>query len=482
MLFNSLDFALFLPIVFVLYWFVFNKKIIIQNAFVLVASYFFYGWWDWRFLFLILFSSLVDFLIGKRLYQSTSKVTAKVLLWCSIIVNLGLLGFFKYYNFFVENFNAAFSLFGRELGIGFLHIILPIGISFYTFQTLSYTIDIYRGKLKPTKSFVDFAAFVSFFPQLVAGPIERAKDLLPQFYRKRNFDLNEAKDGLRQILWGLFKKMVVADNCAVFVDRYFADYQEYSGSTLLLGAFFFTIQIYTDFSGYSDIAIGTAKLFGFRLTKNFDYPYFARNIAEFWKKWHITLTTWFKDYVYFPMGGSRHGKARTLWNTIVLFLIIGFWHGAHWKFIVYGFINSLHFVPIILLGKQRKFKNRIAENSLFPSLRDFYGVLKTFVFLVLVRVFFRAESLSKAIGYLSEIFSYSLFSIPDFANKRDAVLVLFFIIIFINIEWVGRNENYALEKVGLNWKRPYRWSFYYAIIFCIFFFYGAQQQFIYFQF
>lgn len=482
MLFNSLDFALFLPTVFLLYWFVFNRKLSYQNLFVLGASYFFYAWWDWRFLFLILFSTVVDFLVGRYLHRTSDASKRKILLWTSILVNLGLLGFFKYYNFFVENFNAAFSLFGRELGVGFLHIILPIGISFYTFQTLSYTIDIYKKKLEPTNNFIDFAAFVSFFPQLVAGPIERAKDLLPQFYKKRTFDLEKGKDALRQILWGLFKKMVIADNCAFFVDRFFGDYQEYSGSTLLLGAFFFTVQIYADFSGYSDIAIGTAKLFGFKLTKNFDYPYFARNIAEFWKKWHITLTTWFKDYVYFPMGGSRQGKFKTLWNTIILFLIIGFWHGAHWKFIIYGFINSLHFVPIILLGKKRKFKKRVGGNNLFPNVNELYGILKTFTFLVLVRVFFRAESLPKALGYLSTIFSKSLFQFPAFADKKEALLVLFFISIFIAIEWLGRNQEYALEKLGLGWKRPYRWGFYYVIILCLFLFYGAQQQFIYFQF
>lgn len=482
MLFNSLDFAIFFPIVFILYWFVFQKKLAYQNLFVLAASYFFYAWWDWRFLFLILFSTVVDFLVGQQLQKTRRKNTRKILLWISILVNLGLLGFFKYYNFFVENFTNAFSFFGQDLNTSFLHIILPVGISFYTFQTLSYTIDIYRRELKPTTSFINFAAFVSFFPQLVAGPIERAKDLLPQFHTKRKFSIEASKDGLRQILWGLFKKMVVADNCAVFVDRFFEDYQDFSGSTLLIGAFFFTIQIYCDFSGYSDIAIGTSKLFGFKLTKNFDFPYFARNIAEFWKKWHISLTTWFKDYVYFPMGGSRLGKFRTLFNTVVLFLIIGLWHGAHWKFVVYGFINSLHFFPIILFGQKRKFSKKVAENRFFPNFRETYGILKTFTFLVLVRVFFRAESLEKGVGYLSEIFSTSLFSIPTFEDRKLALLTFFFILFFLLIEWLGKNNNYAIEKLGLKWNRPLRWGFYYLLIFCIFYFYGEQQQFIYFQF
>ncbi|MDX1471726.1 MAG: MBOAT family O-acyltransferase, partial [Flavobacteriaceae bacterium] len=328
MLFNSVEFAIFFPLVFAIYWLIGRRNLTLQNLFVLLASYTFYAFWDWRFLGLIIFSTLVDYSVGILLSKNFSKVKRKVLLGTSIALNLGLLGFFKYYNFFIESFVNAFSLFGQELRYSSLYIILPVGISFYTFQTLSYTIDIYRGKLSPTRNLLVFAAFVSFFPQLVAGPIERANHLLPQFLNKRNFSYQAASDGLRQILWGLFKKMVIADNCAVFVDRFFGDYQDYSGSTLLLGAFFFTIQIYCDFSGYSDIAIGTARLFGFDLMKNFNFPYFSRNIAEFWRRWHISLTTWFRDYVYIPMGGSWGSKAMQIRNTIVVFLIIGLWHGA----------------------------------------------------------------------------------------------------------------------------------------------------------
>ncbi|MDN3644276.1 MBOAT family O-acyltransferase, partial [Lutimonas halocynthiae] len=336
MLFNSLDFAIFLPIVFVLYWFVTNKNLKLQNLLIVVASYVFYGWWDWRFLSLILFSTLVDYTVGRKLRDENNGSRRLLLLWTSIIVNLGFLGFFKYYNFFLDNFIEAFSFFGYVFKAGSLQIILPVGISFYTFQTLSYTIDVYKKKLEPTKDFIAFAAFVSFFPQLVAGPIERATNLLPQFYKKRTFDSNKAIDGLKQILWGLFKKVVIADNAAQFANEIFNNSGDYSGSTLFLGALFFAFQIYGDFSGYSDIAIGTSRLFGFNLMKNFAFPYFSRDIAEFWRRWHISLSTWFRDYLYIPLGGSRGGLSMKIRNTFIIFIVSGFWHGANWTFIVWG--------------------------------------------------------------------------------------------------------------------------------------------------
>ncbi len=482
MLFNSIDFAVFIPIVFVFYWFVVNKSLKAQNIFLVLASYFFYAWWDWRFLSLIFFSTSLDFLIGQALYKEKKQFNRKILLWISISVNLGLLGFFKYYNFFLENFVEAFSLFGFNLRYSSLNIILPVGISFYTFQTLSYTIDIYRRQLQPTKNFIIFMAFVSFFPQLVAGPIERAKNLLPQFETKRDFNYDKAVDGLRQILWGLFKKMVIADNCAIFVDEFFGNYQSYTGSTLLIGAFFFTVQIYCDFSGYSDIAIGVSRLFGFNLMKNFAFPYFSRSIGEFWRCWHISLTTWFKDYFYIPLGGSRGNKWMQIRNTVLIFVVIGFWHGAHWKFIVYGLINVMPFIPLILLGKGKKHSKVVAYGRFFPSIKESLGILKTFGFLILARIFFRADSLSIAISYLSKIFSRSLFSIPDFANRKDALVILLLIIVFFFIEWLGRDCEYAIEKMGSQWKRHYKWGFYYSIVFCIFYFNAKQQQFIYFQF
>ncbi|WP_434036732.1 MBOAT family O-acyltransferase [Formosa sp. 4Alg 33] len=482
MLFNSIDFAVFLPIVFILYWFVCNTKLGIQNILIVLASYLFYAWWDWRFLSLILFSTIVDYSIGLALSKQEDSFKIKGLLWTSVFINLGLLGVFKYYNFFLENFVQAFSLFGGDLRYNSLNIILPVGISFYTFQTLSYTIDIYRKQLEPTKNFVSFMAFVSFFPQLVAGPIERARDLLPQFEAKRTFNFNKATDGLKQVLWGLFKKMVIADNCAIFVDEFFGNHDAYSGSTLLIGAFFFTIQIYCDFSGYSDIAIGVSRLFGFNLSKNFAFPYFSRNIGEFWRRWHISLTTWFRDYFYIPIGGSRGSKLFQIRNTILIFLVIGLWHGAAWKFIVYGLINAMHFLPLIIWGRKPFNKIKVQSTSLVPSANEVFGILKTFTFLVLVRVFFRADNLQIAVSYLSEIFSSSLFTIPEFANRTGAFVVFLGIIGFMSIEWLGKTNEYAIEKLGQTWRRPFRWAFYYILVFCIFYFYAKPQQFIYFQF
>ncbi|NRA94499.1 MAG: MBOAT family protein, partial [Psychroserpens sp.] len=345
MLFNSIDFAFFLPIVFLLYWFVVHKNLAWQNILLVIVSYVFYGWWDWRFLSLILFSTLVDYFIGLRMQKTERKSIRKYLLWTSIAVNIGLLMFFKYYNFFVDNFVSAFTFFGASINPSGLDIILPVGISFYTFQTLSYTIDIYREKLKPTQDFIQFAAFVSFFPQLVAGPIERATRLLPQFKVKHKFNAVEATDGLRQILWGLFKKIIIADNCATYVNIIFENYDTMSSYNLILGAVLFAFQIYGDFSGYSDIGIGTARLFGFRLMQNFAFPYFSRDIAEFWRRWHISLSTWFRDYVYIPLGGSRVSKWLNIRNVFIIFTVSGFWHGANWTFIAWGFLNALLFLP-----------------------------------------------------------------------------------------------------------------------------------------
>jgi alginate O-acetyltransferase complex protein AlgI len=373
MLFNSIDFAIFLPIVFLLYWFVVNKNLKLQNLLIVIASYLFYGWWDWRFLSLILFSTLIDYSVGRKLLNEGNITKRKILLWVSILVNLGFLGFFKYYNFFLDNFIMAFSFFGTPINAQGLNIILPVGISFYTFQTLSYTIDVYKRKLEPTKDFIAFTAFVSFFPQLVAGPIERATNLLPQFYKNRRFEYDKAVDGLRQILWGLFKKVVIADNCAQYANQIFNDTSDYySGSTLVLGAIFFTFQIYGDFSGYSDIAIGTSRLFGFNLKQNFSFPYFSRDIAEFWRRWHISLSTWFRDYLYIPLGGSRGGNWIKIRNTFIIFILSGFWHGANWTFIVWGGLNAIYFLPLLLLNKNRVNTNTVAQGRYLPSFKEFF--------------------------------------------------------------------------------------------------------------
>lgn len=482
MLFNSIDFAVFLPVVFILYWFFFQKNLKLQNLFIVLASYVFYGWWDWRFLSLIIFSTIVDYSIGVALSKEENQQRRKLYLWLSIIVNLGFLGFFKYYNFFLDNLITAFTFFGNELQASSLKIILPVGISFYTFQTLSYTIDVYRKKLNPTKDFVAFSAFVSFFPQLVAGPIERATNLLPQFYKKRKFEYNKAVDGLRQILWGMFKKIVIADNCAEFANEFFNNHTEYGGSGLLLGALFFTFQIYGDFSGYSDIAIGTSRLFGFDLKQNFAFPYFSRDIAEFWRRWHISLSTWFRDYLYIPLGGSRGGTSMKVRNTFIIFIVSGFWHGANWTFIVWGALNAIYFLPLLLAKKNRANIGDVAQGRLIPSIKDVLKITSTFLLTVLAWVFFRADSVSHAISYLGGIFSESLFSMPEFDNRTHAVEVLVLIGFLMFIEWLGRESQYGLEKLGLRWNRSLRMAFYLSIICLIFLFMGKEQEFIYFQF
>ncbi|QXP66303.1 MBOAT family protein [Polaribacter sp. AHE13PA] len=487
MLFNSIDFAIFLPITFVLYWFVTNKNLRLQNFLIITASYIFYGWWDWRFLSLILFSTIIDYSIGISLSNQNNQRKRKILLYISILINLGFLGFFKYYNFFLDNFISAFSFFGTKINASSLNIILPIGISFYTFQTLSYTIDVYKKKLEPTKNFIAFSAFVSFFPQLVAGPIERATDLLPQFYIKRHFDYTKAVDGMRQILWGLFKKIVIADNCAQNANIIFNNSYEYSGSTLILGAVFFAFQIYGDFSGYSDIAIGTSRLFGFNLKQNFAFPYFSRDIAEFWRRWHISLSTWFRDYLYIPLGGSRGSIWNKIRNVFIIFIVSGFWHGAKWTFIVWGALNALYFLPLLLLNKNRNNTNTIAEGKFLPSVKEFFLMLLTFTLTVFAWIFFRAENISHATTYIYEMF----FGLNDYINYYKTYRFIYnlgtpYIIVFLSfliIEWIGREQKYALEKFGIKWKRYLRFTFYYLIIIIIFFFTLKKDlSFIYFQF
>ena len=482
MFFNSLDFAIFLPIVFILYWFVCNNNLKSQNFLIVAASYVFYGWWDWRFLSLILFSTIVDYSVGRGLLKQENLTKRKVLLWISILVNLGFLGVFKYYNFFLDNFITAFSFFGTEIKANSLNIILPVGISFYTFQTLSYSIDVYKRKLEPTKEFIAFSAFVSFFPQLVAGPIERATRLLPQFYKKRIFNYSKAVDGMRQILWGLFKKIVIADNCAEYANLIFNNSADYSGSTLVLGALFFTFQIYCDFSGYSDIAIGTSRLFGFNLMQNFNFPYFSRDIAEFWRRWHISLSTWFRDYLYIPLGGSRGGTWMKVRNTFAIFIVSGFWHGANWTFIVWGALNALYFLPLLLLNKNRLNTDVIAYKKFIPTLKELIQIGITFSLTVFAWIFFRANNIRHAISYISEILSPSLFTTPKFKGIMESIIIIILVIVFVLIEWKGREGKYAIAHLGIKRKRYFRYALYYAIILAIFLFGGKEQQFIYFQF
>jgi len=481
MLFNSLDFAFFLPIVFFLYWFVVQKNLKFQNALIVIASYFFYGWWDWRFLSLIIFSTIVDYTIGQQLRKEHQQSKRKILLWTSVIVNIGFLGFFKYYNFFQSSFIDAFSLFGVSINSNSLNIILPVGISFYTFQTLSYTIDVFKKKIKPTKDFIAFSAFVCFFPQLVAGPIERATHLLPQFYKKRSFQYHKAVDGMRQILWGLFKKAIIADNCAEFANLIFNNSADYSGSTLVIGTFVFAIQIYCDFSGYTDIAIGTSRLFGFDIKQNFATPYFSRSILEFWKRWHISLTKWLTDYVFTPLAiDLRHYENKGIITAIfITFGLSGLWHGANWTFIFWGVLHSFYYLITILLVGHKAPKGTVANDKMLPSIKEFLGMLLTFILVSFSYIFFRAENLTHAFNFIGVIFSKSLFTIPYYVGLKIPMLLSFFL---FTVEWVYRKQKFALEGLS-SYNVFYRWLIYIIIIFMIIYFYPQNNSpFIYFQF
>ena len=490
MLFNSLEFAIFLPVVFLIYWAIGyahindRLKLRLQNAFIVLASYVFYGWWDWRFLLLIAFTSFCSWgsgLLIDKSRKSTGKNCLSLKFWtaANIVLNLAILALFKYYDFFVREFG---QLFGVSTDSLLLRIILPVGISFYTFQALSYSIDVYRGKIEPTRDIVAFFAYVAFFPQLVAGPIERATNLLPQFQQNRKFNYDQAVDGMRQILWGLFKKIVVADNCATYVDQVWSTYETQSGSTLLLAAILFTFQIYGDFSGYSDIAIGTSKLFGIKLMRNFNNPYFSRDIAEFWRRWHISLTTWFRDYVYIPLGGSRVGKWKIVRNTFVIFLLSGFWHGANWTYIAWGAYHAVLFLPLILLGQNRKYTNQIAEGRLLPTWKECGQMLITFAVVVIGWIIFRAPSIWNAWEYMCGICNDSIFSMPDLFRQAGIPAAGLGIMVMLVVEWLWRGEENIL--------RSKRHSISYIIqAFCIALalllisaFRGGSQEFIYFQF
>ena len=484
MFFNSLNFAVFLPIVFILYWFVTNKNLKFQNILLLISSYFFYACWDWRFLFLLIFSTLLDYYTGIKMSDSKNQNSKRFWFWLSISVNLGFLGVFKYYNFFAASFADAVANFGFKVNPWTLKVILPVGISFYTFHGLSYVIDIYKDRIKAEKNFIDYSVFVSFFPLLVAGPIERATHLLPQIQKKRVFNYVNAVDGLKQILWGLFKKVVIADQCAEIANITFNNSGDYTGSALVLGAVFFAFQIYGDFSGYSDIALGTARLFGIDLLRNFAFPYFSRDIAEFWRRWHISLSTWFRDYLYIPLGGSKGGAWAKVRNTFIIFLVSGFWHGANWTFIIWGLLNALYIMPSIIFNTNRNNLDTVAQGKYLPSLKEFFQICLTFSLTVFAWIFFRAENLKHALAYISEIFSRSLFTVPIKLIKSGhlSIILILLVFIFIIIEWLGRQQQYAIAVIANSWPNALRYVFYYLLIIGILWFSGKEQQFIYFQF
>lgn len=482
MLFNSFEFLVFLPIVFLLYWLVFKWRQT-QNVFIVVASYVFYGWWAWRFLVLIFITTLLSYLSGILIERYRDK--AKWICGTNIAINIGILCYYKYVNFFADNLEALINQFGYQLDWVTLDVILPVGISFYTFQALSYTIDVYRRDTNATKDFIAFTSFISFFPQLVAGPIERSTNLLPQFLKPRRFDYTNAVIGMRQILWGFFKKLIIADNCAQLANSIFDNYQDCNASLLLLGALFFTFQIYGDFSGYSDIAIGTARLFGVNLMKNFNLPYFSRDIAEFWRRWHISLNKWFIDYVYIPLGGSRGTKAMVIRNILIVFFLSGLWHGANWTFVVWGLYNGIIIALLTLLNLNHKRSAIISEKRFFPPLKEFVQIFITFVLVVIGWIFFRAEDLTQAVDYIANLCNSSIVSIPNFRDLGLSFIkltyTLFFIVLLQLIDWIQRKQDFGLEISNVKY-RPIRWSIY--IIFLLIFsvFAGGQEAFIYFQF
>ena len=489
MLFNSISFAIFLTIVFILHWFVMNKNSYSQNILLVIASFVFYALWDWRFLLLMVISKGIDFISTTQISRSADARRRKRFLLISIFVNVAILGFFKYFNFFIGSFSNVLSLFNYNGSISSLQIIMPVGLSFYTMQALGYVFDVYQEEVEPTNNIIEFFAFLSFFPLVLAGPIERASNLLHQLKTQRVFNYSNAVDGLRQILWGLFKKVVIADNCASLANLIFDHSAGYSGSTLVLAALFFTFQIYCDFSGYSDMAIGVAKLFNINLMQNFAFPYFSRNIGEFWRRWHISLSSWLFDYIFKPIQMTLR-DLKLLGNILAIlitFIISGIWHGSNWTFIIWGVLNAIYFIPSFFTWKRHKNTPVVAQGKYFPSLHEVFQMGYTFGATVLAWIFFRSASIGQAVSFIKNIFKHSLFSLPDSrafnaANEHPGKMILI-IILFLIIEWIGREQQYGIAKLGLKWPKPLRLALYYGIIITVlFYFAGKGQQFIYFQF
>lgn len=481
MQFTSAAFFVFLPVVFLLYYLLFNRSKAQQNALLLIASCFFYAYWDWRFLFLLIFSIVSNYYLGLLLDRSSRR---KRYLLAALSLNIGVLAYFKYFNFFIDSFSSLLSSLGLGGGGHSLNIILPLGISFYTFHGLSYIIDIYNKKINATRNLVDYSLFISYFPLLVAGPIERAGHLLPQLKEKREFNYLNVTEGLKQILWGFFKKVAVADVCGRIVDPVFHDYQNMSSVMLFLGIFFFAIQIYCDFSGYSDIAIGVSRMFGIKLLKNFNYPYFSRNIAEFWRRWHISLSSWFRDYLYIPMGGSRVRMSLQVRNIVVVFLVTGFWHGANWTFLFWGALNAVCILPSVLLKKNRKYLNIVAEGRVLPSVSEVFQILITFILVMIAWVFFRSETIGMAFDYLRLLvirFTFDpIFALNRLVEYRDVFFVVFVVFSF---EWFARGKSFALENFGKSMPRMLRFVIYtLLIIYICGEFINESPSFIYFQF
>jgi alginate O-acetyltransferase complex protein AlgI len=484
MVFSSIPFAIFFTLFFLLYWLACFRSLKVQNFLLLIGSYVFYAWGDWRFLPLLICNSALYYLLGMAVKRTHNEKTKLWFLLTGLALGLGGLIFFKYTIFLLQFVSDIVSTFGFTLKAGTHHFILPLGISFFTFRNLSYLIDVYKGKVVPTKDWVVFFSYVAFFPSLIAGPIDKSKTLMPQLENKRVFDYVQASDGMRQIVWGLFKKIVIADNCATFTDEIFGSYQELPASSLLLGAFFYTIQIYADFSGYSDMAIGFSRLLGFKITKNFDYPLFSQNIAEFWRKWHISLTSWLTEYLFTPLNIAFRdmGKLGMIFAIIINFTLIGIWHGANWTFVLFGFLHGCFFIPLVLRDTINK-KREIDKSRLLPNSREAVNMILTFSLVMFSLILFRSTSVGNALNYFQRMVDPSLFSVPVFVNNNEKwQIILILIFLMLSLEWLNREKPHALAEIGLDWSRPLRWLCYYILILFIYFFAVLGQNFIYVQF
>lgn len=493
MTFNSIEFAIFLPSVFILFWKFFSKNKNIQNIFLVVISLIFYALWDNRFLFIILFSIIFNFVSGILIFNQNNINLKRIILWANITINIGLLIVFKYFNFFTDNISFLISFLGLNINLRSLNIILPVGISFFTFQILTYIIEVYRNNLEPTKDIISFALFVSFFPQLVAGPITRAVKLLPQFYNKRVFNLDMAVDGMRQILWGLFKKIVIADNSSRIANEIFSNYSSHSPTTLVMGVIFFSFQIYCDFSGYSDIALGVGKLFGINLMRNFEYPYFSKNISDFWKRWHISLSLWLRDYIFLPIAYkiTRMLKNKKIFgikpetwsyhiSTFLTMVLCGLWHGSNWTFIVWGTIQALYLMAYRALSSKSKVRfHQSNSEKTVQHISEIIKIIVTFTIVSFSWIFFRSLSISDAFNYINTMITGKIISIPE--TYGGNIIISLALIMFL-MEWIQRKKEHGLDFTGTAIPGYIRWSTYYCIIIIMFCYGETQEQFIYLQF
>ena len=486
MIFNSIPFFCFFFILFLLYWLVFNKNLKTQNILLLLSCYVFYGWMEWRFLAYLISASFIGYYFAIGINNERNEPRKKIILQASLFLIIGGLVFIKYYNFLAESISQLFKWSNFHWQINTLKLLIPLGISFFTFRLISYLLDVYHEKIEPSKNIIVFLNYVAFFPSVISGPIDKAQLLIPQLSTKREFSYELAADGLRQILWGLFKKIVIADYANPFVTEIFSHYKTLPSSTVLIGAFLYFIQMYTDFSGYSDMAIGIAKLLGFKITKNFNYPIFAQNIADYWRRWHMSLTSWLTEYVFTPLSiAFRNWDKWGLGLAIVLnFVICGVWHGANWTYVLFGLLHGCYFIPLIYKGSMNK-KSKLAVGKSYPSFNEVKNIFFTISIAALTLVVFRADTIADAFGIYKKIFSIALFSMPTgiaVENYTLSILLLNITLMYV-IEWRGREWNYGIEQIHLKWSKAIRWGFYYLILIDICLnYYSQSDTFIYFKF